>query len=131
MATNDNGKMEVKKVTNGDVKIINDLLINHVDNSDIGGKPPTNAHLQKLPSLYASSALPYLYDIDVLSNHRKKGIGRLLINTAIAHLKVDGVNEIWLGTAVDNIPAQRLFSATGGTKLGETFYDYTYDLTRQ
>lgn len=148
--------MEIKKVTKNDIDIINDLLANHIDSSDFPSRLPTIAHLEALlddnrsyllaavmdtkvvgyslayrfPSLYATGFMAYLYDIDVVSEHRQKGIGRLLIETMISFLKQDDVVELWLGTAVDNIPAQRLFTATGGIKSGETFYDYTYDLTQ-
>lgn len=148
--------MEIKKVTKNDIDIINDLLANHIDSSDFPGRLPTIAHLETLldddrsyllaaimdtkvvgyslvyrfPSLYATGNMAYLYDIDVVPEHRQKGIGRLLVETMISFLKQDEVVELWLGTAVDNIPAQRLFTATGGIKSGETFYDYTYDLTQ-
>jgi ribosomal protein S18 acetylase RimI-like enzyme len=69
-----------------------------------------------------------LYDIEVLEIYRGKGAGRLLIETMRSHLKSDGVNELWLGTAVDNIEGQALFSSTGGIKSGETFNDFTYEL---
>jgi ribosomal protein S18 acetylase RimI-like enzyme len=60
--------------------------------------------------------------------HRRKGAGRLLINTLLTHLKSDGVTELWLGTATDNVGGQALFSSTGGIKSEETFYDFTYEL---
>ncbi len=145
--------MEIKKVAKSDRSIINDLLVNHIANLE--NSPITISHLEKLlkddrsylfaaiidnivvgytlayrfPSLYAVENLAYLYDIEVLPKHRKKGIGRQLIKALITHLKNDEVNELWLGTAVDNISAQSLFTATGGFKSGETFYDYTYNLT--
>jgi ribosomal protein S18 acetylase RimI-like enzyme len=148
--------MEIKKVTKHDIDIINDLLANHIDSSDFQGRLPTIAHLETLldddrsyllavvidtkvvgyslayrfPSLYAIGNMAYLYDIDVVPEQRRKGIGRLLIETMISFLKQDDVVELWLGTAVDNSPAQRLFTATGAIKSGETFYDYTYDLAQ-
>lgn len=148
--------MEIKRVTKNDIKIINDLLANHIDSSHSQSRLPTIAHLETLldddrsyllaavvdtnvvgyslayrfPSLYATGNMAYLYDIDVVPEYRQKGIGRLLIETMISILKQDDVVEVWLGTAVDNVPAQRLFTATGGIKSGETFYDYTYDLAQ-
>ncbi|HTE32518.1 MAG TPA: GNAT family N-acetyltransferase [Chryseolinea sp.] len=82
----------------------------------------------RFPSLYASGNLAYLYDIGVLETHRRKGAGRLLIETLIYHLKADNVHELWLGTAVDNVEGQALFSGTGGIKSGEAFNDFTYHL---
>ena len=82
----------------------------------------------RFPSLYASEYLAYLYDIEVALKNRRQGIGRLLVDTLLAHLKLDGVKEVWLGTAVDNVEGQALFHATGALKSGETFNDYTYYL---
>ncbi|MEO7292162.1 MAG: GNAT family N-acetyltransferase, partial [Ginsengibacter sp.] len=63
-----------------------------------------------------------------LETHRRKGAGRLLMETLLAHLKNDNVSERWLGTATDNLEGQALFSATGGIKSAETFNDFTYEL---
>lgn len=147
--------MEIKKVRKGDAAIINDILANHIDSSNKRDELPTKEHLEKLleddrcylfaaiiedtvvgyalvyrfPSLYASENLAYLYDIEVSQDHRRKGIGRGLVETLISHLKDDDVKELWLGTGVDNIEGQSLFSATGAIKTEETFNDYTYYLT--
>lgn len=83
----------------------------------------------RFPSLYALNYLAYLYDIEVLVRYRRKGAGRLLMKTLLAHLKSDGVSELWLGTATDNVEGQALFSSTGGIKSNETFNDFTYELT--
>ena len=80
------------------------------------------------PSLNSSGKLAYLYDIEVLETQRKKGIGRQLIEKLLLTLKADGVTELWLGTAIDNVAGQALFYSTGAEKSGETFNDYTYIL---
>ena len=142
------------KVKGSDNLILADLLANHIDVANNENKPPTIGHLRKLvddkrcylfaatiddtvvgyalayrfPSLYASGNLAYLYDIDVKPELRRRGIGRRLVETLIAHLKNDDVRELWLGTGVDNIEGQALFSATGAIKTGERFNDYTYYL---
>jgi ribosomal protein S18 acetylase RimI-like enzyme len=139
------------KVQKGDTVIINFIIENIIDNSD---KKASANHIETLltdkrtylfaaimndyvigyalayrfPSLYASDYLAYLYDIEVLKTHRKKGVGRLLMKTLLTHLKSDGVSELWLGTATDNVEGQALFRSTGGVKSGETFNDFTYEL---
>ncbi|WP_428660817.1 GNAT family N-acetyltransferase [Runella sp.] len=148
--------MEIKRVEKNDQAVLEDLLENHIDSSDHLDERPTFETLERLleddrsyllvvlindkvvgytlayrfPSLYASGDMAYLYDIDVVPEHRQKGVGRLLIETVKACLFRDGVTEAWLGTAVDNWAAQRLFAATGGIKSGEKFYDYTYVLSK-
>ncbi len=144
--------VKVIKVKKEDTAIINFIIENIIDNSD---EKPTTNHLEKLlsddrtyllaavfednvvgyalvyrfPSLYASDYLAYLYDIEVLMKYRRKGAGRLLIESLLIHLKSDGVSELWLGTATDNLEGQALFRSTGGIKSGETFNDFTYELS--
>ena len=69
-----------------------------------------------------------MYDIEVLQEHRKKGIGRKLMERLLEDLKKSGVTELWLGTATGNTSGQALFSKTGAEKSSETFNDYTYKL---
>ncbi|MEJ7644840.1 MAG: GNAT family N-acetyltransferase [Chryseolinea sp.] len=140
------------KVKETDVEIINDILINHLDPSDRKSDPPSPMHLKTLlndersylfaatddsavigyalayrfPSLYNSTHLAYLYDIEVSETHRRKGVGSLLIKKILEDLKSDNVTELWLGTGVDNPEGQGLFSATGAIRSEETFNDYTY-----
>lgn len=80
------------------------------------------------PSLYSTHQLAYLYDIEVLEEYRRKGVGRELIKKAKEQLSKDNVSELWLGTATDNESGQALFSKTGGIRSGETFNDFTYVL---
>jgi ribosomal protein S18 acetylase RimI-like enzyme len=82
----------------------------------------------RFPSLFETSHLAYLYDIEVLAEHRRKGAGKMLINALRDRLKTDGVSELWLGTATDNTEGQALFTATGGVRSGETFHDFTFGL---
>lgn len=143
--------MEVLKVERDDTKIIDFIIENLIDNSN---EKPSAVHLEtlltddrtyllaaiidnkvvgyclayKFPSLYTTDYLAYLYDIEVLEKYRRKGVGRLLIETLLTHLKCDGVTELWLGTAINNVGGQALFSSTGGIRSGETFNDFTYDL---
>jgi ribosomal protein S18 acetylase RimI-like enzyme len=143
--------LKVVKVQKTDFEIINAIIHTILDD---GEERPTIKHLEKLlcddrtyilaafwndvvigyalayrfPSLYASNYLAYLYDIEVLAAYRKKGAGRLLIETLLPILKSDHVSELWLGTATDNFAGQTLFTKTGGVKSGETFNDFIYEL---
>lgn len=83
----------------------------------------------RFPSLYSSDYLAYLYDIEVSATHRRKGIGKLLIEKILEHLRLDNVKELWLGTGIDNSEGQGLFSSTGAIKSEEVFNDYTYYLS--
>lgn len=143
--------MIVQKVNNNDLKIIRFIVEYLIDNNQ---RKPTDSHLEKLlsdnrtylfaafldnqiigyalaykfPSLHSSDYLAYLYDIEVVVTHRRKGAGRLLIETLLDALKMDDVKELWLGTATNNAEGQALFTSTGGVKSKETFNDFTYEL---
>ncbi|HEX7940031.1 MAG TPA: N-acetyltransferase [Gemmatimonadaceae bacterium] len=54
-----------------------------------------------------------LTDIVVDPAHRGQGIGRLLLNAAIAALEARGVPRIVLSTAQQNETAQKLFASAG------------------
>ncbi len=84
----------------------------------------------RFPSLFSKSSLAYLYDIEVLESHRRKGVGKLLKTSMLAKLKTDEVKELRLGTAINNAEGQALFRATGAEKSTETFNDFTYYLSR-
>lgn len=99
------------------------ILAAQMDNQVVG-----YALAYRFPSLYSDDYLAYLYDIEVLPQHRRKGVGRKLVESLLAELKKDDVDELWLGTASDNYAGHALFSKTGGIKSGETFNDYIYKL---
>ena len=146
---------EILKVSGTDAKIINDLFTHLIGSCD-NGTHPTIKSLEKLsdddrshlfaatidgkivgysltytfPSLHSEDSVAYLYDIEVLPNYRRKGIGRLLISTMLSNLKSADVTELWLGTAVHNVAGQALFTATGAERSAETFNDFTYILSK-
>jgi ribosomal protein S18 acetylase RimI-like enzyme len=82
----------------------------------------------RFPSIFSSGDLAYLYDIEILPDQRRKGVGSMLLDFLLDHLKSRGVSEVWLGTATDNIAAQALFSRKGGIISGETFKEYIFQL---
>lgn len=144
----------IKRVQREDTAILQDLLIHHIDRDDEPADRLDARYLNELlrdnrcyllaaiisdmvvgyalayrfPSLYAKGNIAYMYDIDVLETHRRKGIGSRLIKHVLQLLKQDDVYELWLGTAIDNMEGQALFTATGAARSGEAFNDFTYKL---
>ncbi|HYP41817.1 MAG TPA: GNAT family N-acetyltransferase, partial [Chloroflexia bacterium] len=68
----------------------------------------------------------YLYDIVVDEQHRRKGIGSRMIAELKRLCKEDGADHIWVGTSLENEPAQKTFEGTGAHKEGETYIEYIY-----
>ena len=54
-----------------------------------------------------------LHDIVVDPAHRTRGVGRFLLEAAIAFLESHGAPRVVLSTAEQNEPAQRLFASMG------------------
>jgi ribosomal protein S18 acetylase RimI-like enzyme len=54
-----------------------------------------------------------LHDIIIDPEHRRRGVGRLLLDAALAFLKSRGAPRVVLSTAEQNEPAQRLFANAG------------------
>ncbi|SEA31436.1 Ribosomal protein S18 acetylase RimI [Arachidicoccus rhizosphaerae] len=65
-----------------------------------------------------------LNDLFVRAEVRKSGIGKSLIEHAIAFAKKDGAVRLSLSTAQDN-PAQFLYEAIGFKQSGFKFYNYS------
>lgn len=68
-----------------------------------------------------------LNDLYVVKRVRKKGIGEMLLQHAKEYAKNNGANSLTLSTAIENIPAQRLYEKNGYRK-DTTFFHYELDL---
>jgi ribosomal protein S18 acetylase RimI-like enzyme len=54
-----------------------------------------------------------LYDVVVDPAHREQGVGRMLLEAAVAELRARGAPRVVLSTAERNENAQRLFARAG------------------
>lgn len=55
----------------------------------------------------------FLDEIGTGDEWRRKGIARSLMNAVFERADEEGIEEIWLGTEPDNVPARRLYESTG------------------
>ena len=58
----------------------------------------------------------YVYYIAVAKTHRKKGIGKLLLEDALRLFKDAGAQEVFASVEEDNEPSERLFGSEGFTR---------------
>ena len=68
-----------------------------------------------------------LHDIIVEPEHRGRGVGRLLLEATLAHLRSRGAPRVVLSTAEQNEPAQRLFASMD---FRRTMVEMTRELDR-
>ena len=76
-------------------------------------------HPDKAPQLWIN-------EIGVATSHRRRGIGRRLLDAMLAHGRALGCVEAWLGTEEHNHAARRLYESCGGS--AEPFLMYTFGL---
>jgi len=58
----------------------------------------------------------YVYYIALAKSHRKKGIGKMLLEDALQSFKKFGVKEVFASVEKDNEPSERLFASEGFTR---------------
>jgi ribosomal protein S18 acetylase RimI-like enzyme len=77
-------------------------------------------HPDKAPQLWIN-------EIGVAPSHRRRGIGRLLLDAILAHGRTLGCTEAWLGTEETNVAAQRLYGSAGGAAEAFVLYEFLFD----
>jgi aminoglycoside 3-N-acetyltransferase I len=68
----------------------------------------------KMQRCDGARAMMFLYEIEVLSRHRRQGIGRALVEAVKAECERQGVLKMFVFTEESNEPAQRLYLSSGG-----------------
>lgn len=68
-----------------------------------------------------------LNDLFVHPDHRRKGVGALLLDRAVQFGKEQGAAGLQLETEVTNIKAQGLYEKEGWSRVVDEYF-YTYDL---
>jgi aminoglycoside 6'-N-acetyltransferase I len=76
-------------------------------------------HPDKAPQLWIN-------EVSVAPTHRRRGLGRRLLQAMLAHGRSLGCTEAWLGTEPDNTPARRLYEGAGAR--AEEFVLYAWPL---
>jgi ribosomal protein S18 acetylase RimI-like enzyme len=74
---------------------------------------------------YAKSDWLYVDEVDVSLDFRRQGVGKQLMNEALAFAGRRQLSEVWLGTEPDNASANALYSSLGPEET-ESFIGYTF-----
>ena len=59
-----------------------------------------------------------IYTIAVDPKARKRGVGRALVEAAMAQASLDGASQVFLEVSVENLAALNLYAATGFQRVG-------------
>lgn len=70
----------------------------------------------------------WINEVQVAPTHRRKGIARALLDQILHRARELQCTEAWVLTDRDNVPATRLYSATGGTGTADGALMFTFDL---
>jgi ribosomal protein S18 acetylase RimI-like enzyme len=98
-----------------------------------GGGPEGLAVLRFRPALWTSGLECYLAELYVVPNRRGQGLGRALMETALAVAREEGADSMDLGTGDDDVAARALYESLGfsnreGKPDGPVNYFYERDL---
>lgn len=98
------------------------VACHHSDGSLLG---IASARIEVKP--YAQSPWLYVDEVDVCVDKRRRGAGKLLMQALIQIATERGCSELWLGTEVDNLPANALYRSLGPVDVASVV-GYTYRL---
>ncbi len=80
-----------------------------------------------LPRPDTKKPMLFLYSIDVCESHRKKGIGKQLVNSFLEAGKELNMLKAFVVTEVDNIAAINLYESCGGRGLRKNDLLYSWN----
>lgn len=83
----------------------------------------------EIPTYYRQGVEMFLYEIGVHGPYRQLGVATQLIETLKEICSVKAIPVIYVGTEMDNVPAKKLYTATGG-ELEEVAW-FTYQLNNK
>ena len=75
---------------------------------------------------YGKELWLYVDEVDVCSNHRQRGAGKMIMQALISMAEELGCEEVWLGTETDNLPANALYRSLDPDDIGQVV-GYTYE----
>ena len=99
---------------------VNELLIAYVD-----GEPAGFVSANELTHPDHAQPELFLNELGVVEAHRGHGIGRALVQRLWEIARERGCRGMWVLTDDDNVAANRVYAAAGGTRAGaEVMYQW-------
>lgn len=74
---------------------------------------------------YGRQTWLYVDEVDVCLDKRRQGVGKQMMLALIRVASERGCQEVWLGTEVDNLPANALYRSLGPAEAASVI-GYTY-----
>ncbi len=68
----------------------------------------------------------YIDEVDVCADQRQRGAGKALMGKLLEIAEASGCEEAWLGTEVENLPANALYRALGPDDVADVV-GYTFE----
>ncbi len=68
----------------------------------------------------------YVDEVDVCTNHRQRGVGKLMMQKLLEIAEEQGCEELWLGTEFDNVPANALYESLSPDDIAKVI-GYTFE----
>jgi len=68
------------------------------------------------------SRYAHIVEVQVVEEHRGKGIGRALLEHALKRLREEGIEAVYIDTTEDNEVAQRLYESLGFRPFSRTLH---------
>ncbi len=101
----------------------NVLFVGYLDNIFAG---MASAHLLTRPD---REKWLYVDAVDTVADKQKKGVGTGMMRSLQEYSQSQGCDEMWLGTELDNQPAQALYRSLTPDDI-ENFTGFTYKVKR-
>jgi aminoglycoside 3-N-acetyltransferase I len=99
------------------------VFVGKTDKQVVGG---LTAHVLDRYDTEKPSA--YIYDVAVITNLQRKGIGKLLIASLNDYCKQNGFDEVFVQAETDDVQAVNFYKSTPiSSELNATHFTYSFD----
>lgn len=84
-----------------------------------------SARLQHKP--YDKMRWLYIDEVDTAADLRKRGVGTAIMKLLLEYAENNDLDEVWLGTEVENTPARKLYESLNPTFIDDVI-GFTFEL---